>query len=233
MLAERRRQFSDLTVQHSYGRIGLEWKGPCQQTIEDHADRIQIRPSVDFLGEHLFRRHVGRRPYHVTVHGHVFGTAHARHAEVHDLDAAGVSHHHVRGLHVAMHHAGAMGMFERRQDPIAQVGGAGRGQRSHASGELLEGLAADQLHHHQELRLRAEQLVDGGDFRVIEPSEDRRFGAEALQDVGLGKAPVEGLDGHFAPERLVHGPVDHARAAPAKLSDNPVFAGGCADHDTV
>ena len=103
----------------------------------------------------------------------------ARDAEVHDLDAL-LGEHDVRGLQVAVDDAGAMRMFERREDLIDDVDGAIERQRSNAIAQLLERLAAHELHHHDQLRRRREEVVDRGDAWMIEARQYRGFGLETL-----------------------------------------------------
>ena len=74
----------------------------------------------------------------------------------------------------------AVRVRERGERLHAEIGGALRRQRAHALDELLERLAAHELHHHQPLAFVLEQLVDGGDAGMVEPRDGDGFGAEPL-----------------------------------------------------
>ena len=75
--------------------------------------------------------------------------------------------------------------------------------------------------------------MDGGDFRMIELGERRRFGAKALHEIAVLEARVEDLDGYLAVERLVDGPEDRTHAAAAQLVDDPILPDGFPDHERL
>ena len=88
----------------------------------------------------------------------------------------------------------------------------------------------NQLHHHEQFRVGAKQFVDAGNPRVAQPRQDRRFGAEALEDFGIGNGGIQDLQRDFAAERVVDRLVDDARGAAAEFSDDAVFADDGAGH---
>ena len=152
MCTQCRRPLRDVLLQHDHGAVRIEGQSARQQPVEDHADRIQIRPFVHRLPAHVLRRHVRRRSHQAPVDGDVFDATHSRDPEVHDLDVACVADHHVRGLHVSMHDAGAMRVLESRQDPIHEMDGAHRRHRPFAIRQVIERLPGHELHHHQQIR---------------------------------------------------------------------------------
>jgi len=230
MRFERHRRFGNLLLQHRNRRIGSERQRTRQQAVEHHANGIEVSTPVDFLAEHLLRRHEGRRAHHPAVHGHLIGAAHARDAEVHDLHHPVGRDHDVGRLHVAVHDAGVVRVLEADEDLFDDFSGAFDRQRADALGHLLERLPCHELHHHQEIAVGAEQLVDGRDLRVIELGENGRLGAEPLDDFRVGQVGIEGLDGNVAVQRLVDGTIHDSRAAAANLLDDAVLADGPANH---
>ena len=97
--------------------------------------------------------------------------------------------------------------------------------------EIVERLAADELHHHQQLvLLLMVQLVDRGDASVVQTREGDRLGAEALEHVGVGQIGIEDLDCDLTIERLIDCLVDSTHATATKLVDDAVLPDGGADH---
>ena len=131
-----------------------------------------------------------------------------------------------------MHDAAAMRVPERVEHLHAQMRGLRRRQRAEPIRQLVERLAAHELHHHQQLViLLVMELVDRRDARVVEPRKRDRLAAEALQHVRVGQVGIEHLDRDLAVERLVDRLVDGAHAAATELVDDAVFTDSGADHD--
>ncbi len=147
----------------------------------------------------------------------------ARHAKVHDLETH-LGEHDVGGLQVAMDDTGAMRVFERRENLVDDVRGPVQRQRSKTIAQLLERLAAHELHHHHELRRRGDKVVDGGDAGVIDARQHRGFGLETPVDLGLDAIPIQDLESDIAAERFVDRLVDGAGCASPERADDPVLA---------
>ena len=97
--------------------------------------------------------------------------------------------------------------------------------------QIVERLAANELHHHQELvLLLMVQFVDRGDAGVIETREGNRLGPEALEHVGVGQIGIEDLDCDLTIERLIDCLIDSTHATATKLVDDAVLPDGGADH---
>ena len=96
---------------------------------------------------------------------------------------------------------------------------------------MLERLAADEFHHHQERIAFPRELVDGGDAWVIEPGDCDGLGAKALDCVVFEEVGVQGLDRNDPVEGFVDCPVDDPHPATAELLDDPVFSDSFANHD--
>jgi hypothetical protein len=101
------------------------------------------------------------------------------------------------------------------------------------SASFVERLAAQELHHHEEIGLVAEQLEDGGDLRMIEAREDCGFGAEPRHDLAVGEVRVQRLDRDIAAQRLVDRFVDDTCPASSKLADDSILPDGPADHQSL
>ena len=108
---------------------------------------------------------------------------HARDPEVHHLDDPHLGDHQVGRFEVAVHDAGAVRVRERVEDLHRKVGGLRRRERTQALRELVHGLAAHELHHHQQIVVVPVELVERRDARVIEARERDGLGAEPLEDV--------------------------------------------------
>ncbi len=111
-----------------------------------------------------------------------------------------------------------------------EVRGLRRRERPEPLRQVVERLAAHELHHHQQLVVLMVELVDRRDAGVIESRERDGLAAESLQHVGVGQIGIEDLDRDFAIERLVDRFVDGAHAAATKLVDDAVLADSGADH---
>jgi hypothetical protein len=230
MSAERDRCIANLALQHSERSVGGERQRAGQQTIEEHTNGVEIRSSIDFLPQDLLGRHVGRCAHQPEVDRLLFGTKDSGDSEVHDLDRPLVGDHDIGGLDVTVHDACSVRMLESREDQVDDVGGALGRQRAESLRQFVERFAAHELHHHQEVAVGAKQFVDGGDLRVIQSCEDRRFRAETRHDLGVREIGIQGFDGDITMKRLVHGFVDDAGATSPELANDPVFADGPADH---
>ena len=227
---DRRRRLGDLHLHHRDRGVRIERQATGQQTIEHDAHRVEIRAAVDLAAEHLLRRHVGGRAHHVAAVREVLAAENARDAEVHHLDRAALGNHHVGGLEVAMHDAGAMRVSERVEHLHTEMCGLRRGQRAEPIRQIVKRLAAHELHDHQEIVAVLMQLVDRRDARVVQPRERHRFRAKAFQNGVVCQVGIEHLDRNVTIERLIHRLVDSAHAAASELLDDAVFADRSADH---
>ena len=103
------------------GRRSRERRLQRKQFIEHGAKRIDVRARIDrATATRLLRRHVRRRADLLAASRQLRAAFVAREAEVHHHGPAVGMDHHVAGLHVAMHDAGAMRGRERRCHVRAQ-----------------------------------------------------------------------------------------------------------------
>ena len=152
-------------------------------------------------------------------------------AEVHDLQRARLGQHQVRRLQVPMHDAHAVRVRQRRQ----RLHGTARPPRSAGSApaaldQVLERLAAHELHDHQPLVVALKQLVDRGDAGMVQPRDRHRLGAEPPRHFGIVQLGVEHLDRDFAIEGLVERAIDGTHAAAADAVEHTILADGLANH---
>ena len=105
----------------------------------------------------------------------------ARDAEVENLDDALLRNERIRRLEVRMHDA----LFVRISHRAAQT--AGQPQRPLdgepffvVSDDLVERLAFEQLHHHEDVRTVSVEVVDGDDVRVREMLRLARFALQCF-----------------------------------------------------
>ena len=93
-------------------------------------------------------------------------------------------------------------------------------------GEGPQRLAADELGDQvARLRLRAREIVDVEDIRVMQPGDRVRLAIEALADLLAGmEVCVENLHGHGAAELRVPAPPHHGHSALPDLLLEPVPA---------
>jgi hypothetical protein len=150
-----------------------------EELVQDDAGREDVAALVDGAAGDLFGRHVRRRAHHgagLRALGlRAVGVLHARHAEVGELGARLRVQHHVGGLDVAMDDAGVVREIERVEqlahdahrflDVEALVGVE----------EVLQLLAADELHHQVGDVAFLGEVVDLHDVRMVEPRDRLRL----------------------------------------------------------
>ncbi|MNS73448.1 hypothetical protein D3C72_1068910 [compost metagenome] len=149
----------------------------------------------------------------------------ARHAEVHQLDAAVVEQNDVVRLDVAVDDAVGVGVVQGAADLGADVDELLDAEGLAHVDVVLEGLALEQLHHHEVALAFLEVVEDADDVGVLELAGRLGLALEARDDVfflvGLHQpAHRQLLDGHLAAEPVILGEVNHAHAAPTELAED-------------
>ncbi len=230
MHMRRRGRIRQLFLDHPDRGVGLERQVARKQPVEQHAGRVQVRARIDFVRDNLFGRHVRRRSHHVAIGREVLRARDPRDAKVHDFHAAVIVDHHVGGFEITMHDAGGVRVLERAEHQSDQVGRALRGQRPTALRELIQRFAPHQFHHHQQVLVGSEDLVNRGNLGMIQAGQCGGFRAEALHDLAVAQLGVQDLDGDLTFECLVHRLVNGAHAAASQALNETILADGPSDH---
>ena len=216
----------DLRLHQIVFAVGGKRRRAGQHFVEHDGEAVEVASLVAFLAAQLLGRHVGERADDAAAAVQPLAAADARNAEVHDLEHAVLGDHQVRRFDVAVDHAHAVGVSQAvgglRNDgeAFAHV------ERRVALGQdVVEGVAAHQLHHHVEILAVRDQRVERGDVRVIEPGEARRLGAKPVGEIGVAQQlGPQRLHRHFTLQHGVEGGMNLANAAFAEQVANLVLA---------
>jgi hypothetical protein len=183
-----------------------------EQLVEQHAQRVHVRPRVDveraqlrLLGAHVLERADDRA--HRGVHRPLGEPLVQRlgHAEVDDL------RHGLRVLH-GDHHVGRLDVAVDDPLLVRVLDGVADGQEerqavAHGQAHLVaipgDGQPLDQLHHEvRQARLGGAGVEDARDVRVVHESERLALGLEAPQDFLRVHARLDELQRHAAADGL-------------------------------
>ena len=202
--------------------LALERIPAGQGEIVNAADRVHVQAGVDRPALEQFRRHVEDRAEDRVVLFEVPGRgggSEVGEAEVDDLglEASGRQpvEHDVRGLEVAVDQAEVLGGDERFLDLEDQFAEIRPGERGFFD-DLVEGLAAEQFHHHEGAVLVGSDVEDRDDVRMLERGEGAGFllhlagGFLALGVVVAGEDP---LHRDLAFQGVVPGTIDGTKPA--------------------
>ncbi len=204
-------------------RVGAEGLFPGQELVEHRAEREDVGAGVDSQPLDLFRRHVVRGAHHLAGLGHVRRSL-VNQTEVENLHLSVLADMDVRWLQVAMDDSPGVREAEAVRDLLHDAEDLIHGDGRAALDELLQVLALEQLHHHVEVPLLFDEVIDGDDIGVVEPGGVSRLALEALHEIGVGAESlgddldrdVTVQDGIVAFVDLTHGPF-------ANLPDDVVF----------
>ncbi len=183
--------------------------------VGHRAGRIDVGAPIDRLAAQLLGRRVMRRPHHHAGGGQGFRRGHAREAEVHQLDLAARQDPDIAWLDVAVHHALAVGVFERVED-LDQRADAFLEIQPAAVEDLGEVFALEVLHHHVHGAVDLAGFVHGDDVGVVEARARLRLAHETIEVIRIRDIGAHGLDGDDALQRRVDRLVDFAHAAAAE-----------------
>ena len=224
------------------GRGGsLERPPPARHLVEQDAEGEDVGPVVERLPRHLLGGHVGHRSHHDALarvglgrQGGVGGLARGAHpgeAEVQDLHAPVLRHHHVGGLEVAVDDALVVSRGERLgerggdlEDPV---------HREPALGDQpVERLTLDELHRQEVDAVRFLDRVHTDDAGMVESGERLRLAPEALEPLrARGHLGRQHLERDVAAELRVGGAVHLAHPAGAERGGDAVVGEGPADRE--
>ncbi len=200
-----------------------------EQPVEQHAERVEVRLSVDGPAGELLGRRVGERADELTVaRDLVERFEQPRGPEVEELHASVALHQHVRRLQIAVDDAALVEVVERIGDGAHDADHLQRSPRcagpSARLGVDLGGDAVEELHRQIGLALvREPEAVDAHDVRVVEPRQRPVLAIEARN----GQARLrEELEREPLVARGVLDLVHRRHPAPRERADHPVRADG-------
>ena len=151
-----------------------------EQLGEDDAQRVDVGARVGHEPGRLFRREVPGCADDDARFGECFRARRLRDAEVGDLDFAGIGDEQVARLHVAVHDAVRVRVFERAGDLRADRCYLARRQRATSVEDVAQAVSVDQLHHEVGAVRVFAPVVDRHHVRVVEARGRARLAPEAL-----------------------------------------------------
>ena len=205
-------------------RRRLEGLAPCEELVENEAERIDVALDGSALARELLGRHVGGRPGDLGA-ALVVVDADGE-AEVGDLRAAAAVDHDVAGLEVAVQHALVVRRGEARAHLARDLDRLVLGKPPDAAQERGQILAVDVLHGEEVPPLDLADVVDAADVGVRDAARVAHLGVEALDPGRLrGELRRQELQRDGLAELQVVGAVDLAHAAAADEADDAVALG--------
>ncbi len=210
---------------HAHWRLAAERYVPNQQLVQHDAERVQVRPTVEWQREDLLRCRVLRRAHERANHRQTgvalqqFGNA-----EVRQERAVSAEEDVVR-FDVAMDDALLVRDVERGQDLFGQLQDPSRGpgRRTRGAQQVLERSVAGQEHDQVQQAVLFARVVHRQDVWVFELRDRLGFTLEAPDEVGsIGQRRLEDLDGHPSVQAGVLGFVHRGHATAAKDGEQTV-----------
>ena len=225
-------------VLHEHGRRVrcLEWRFAGEHLIPNHAERIDVAPSVQVtLTERLLRRHVRRRADRNASDGEPrIPLRRARDAEVgHHRTACRAVEHDVVRLHVAVDDALRVGIRKRVGDDGEDAACLTHGQARLAREPLRKALTVHERHHEVHDAFAFVDRINGNDARMCELRRGLRLPQEPLANVGVERElGRQHLDRDSAVKPEVGRAIDDRHPASADLRVDEVLRPD-RDHQTV
>ena len=220
-LVDRRRVEQEVRAR-DLGAGAVEWQLAAQHLVDDDAEREQIDPVIDRIGDRLFRRHVVGRAEHEAVRGQptrsvrrIAALAEDRDAEIDDARHLRAVHvgldDHVLGLEVAVDQPLLVRVIQAFEELAGEVDDAlGRHRRLvEDRGEIS---ALREVHDHVAEPIGRLSDVDHADHvRVAEATGELGLTLEALSDlVVLEQVAVKYFDRKRSTDLHVLGAEDRA-----------------------
>ena len=208
--------------------LGLPRQRAGHRLVHEHAEREEIRASVDLDALDVLGRDVTGRPEHLLRERERGCVDDLGDAEVGELDAvarlrcvegtvARIEQEHVLGLEVAVDDAGFVRARERGADLLGDADDAVPPHRSPLE-HLEERLRRRVFHHEVRGALELAEVGDLDDVRMVDAVDRARLAEEALALVGVeAEITPEDLDGVQPVDHHVAREVDDGHAARAEL----------------
>ena len=205
--------------------------------------------AVEFLAAQLFGRHVGHGADRGAGAGEIEagGVGHGLRVaagrsggardfgetEIQNLGVAAVGDEDVRGLDVAVDDSLAVGGLEGVGNFDPQGEQAIEFHRLSLN-QMFQSLAAQALHHDEEMSIVLANLVHGADVGMVQRRRGASFAAEAFERLGIfGRRVGEKLESDETAELRVLSFVDDTHPAAAEQFEDAVVGDGLADHGRV
>ena len=172
----------DMLNGHRHRRLPVEGRTARHHLIHHNAQGIDIGPGVRVAALGLLRRDIVHGAQGLLGQG--VALAHdPGNAEVHDLDAAILQHHHIVGLDVPVDDAPAVGMLQALGDQHGKVQRLLPIEDALYLHILLQGDAVDELHHQVIGRIRGGNVIDLDDVGVAQHGHGLALRPEAAAEL--------------------------------------------------
>ena len=215
-----------LRLHHGEGGA-LEGRRSRDHLVSYRAQSVLVRGPGDLPAPALLGAHVRRRAHQGAALGLARPLGGLGDAEVGDDGVAVLVDQDVRGLDVAMDHAGAVGVGQSRRDLPQDRAHDGQREPAGPLDHLIERAAAHVPHHEVVQPLAVAHRVDRHDVRVVQPGDGDRLLAEALgHPVAQQHRGRHHLDRDLTVEREIVGQEDRCHSASSELGPDLELAGG-------
>ena len=174
-------------VEDGVHRIGIEGAPASDHLVEHGAEGEDVRGRSSLLAAHLLGGHVVRRPHDRPGARHL-GFAESGQTEIHDLDAAVGLDMDVGRLEIAVDDTRGVGVGDPVQDLLHDRQLVFECRKPAALEQILQVLALEQLHGHEDAPGVFAKLVEGDHVRVVEPGGGLSLPQEALAEIGIARA---------------------------------------------
>lgn len=211
----------DVHDAHRERILGLIRHAPEQQLMEHDTERVQVGATVERQSTRLFGTHVVRRADDGAGVRHARVVGGTRNAEVGEHRGAVFAQQDVVGLDVAVDHALALGIAQRRGDLARHAQREGQVARRAVAGQHR---AAGQVFHRDVVGItHPSDVVHLHHVRVLELGRDSGFAQEALTELLVAEqGGRHHLQRHFALHRFLQGQIHGGHAATAERSQDAV-----------
>ena len=245
--ANRRR---GLTIENRFRNHGGSFSAKGQDAgghlVEHYAEGEKIGASVEFLAAQLFRRHVGngadggagtsevksadiRESLRIAAGG-AGGAGNFRQPEVENLGVAAIGNEDVRRLNIAMDDSPdvrgieSIGHFNREREQALELHGP-------AVDQMFQRLAAEALHHDEQMSIVLADFVDGADVGMIQRRSSPRLAAKAFEGLRiLGRIVGKKFQGNEAAKLRVFRFVNDSHPSATEEFEDAVVRDCLADH---
>src|SRR6266566_2428505 len=190
--------------------VGFKGDLAGQHFVKNNANCKDVRAEIGFLSFGLLRRHVLGSSHQGARHGHTRHVFRVRYTEIHHDHSAGVIHHDVLRLEIAMNYAFGVRRIKRLANLADNIHCFQRRKLPALNDQALQITAIDVLHRDEFHALGFTDVENSNHVLVGDLPRENQFLFEAFQhDPGIGKLGLDDFNGHqtvqFAVFRLIDG----------------------------